>query len=77
MKKKRNYMKIVVTAILLFLLGFTGLCLYLFYRTGGMEPSTLIVSVFAAVMGELSICGLLKRSHKSHEDEAEQSKDQQ
>jgi hypothetical protein len=44
-KKKKSYMKIVMTLMFIFLLIFIGVCLFINFKTGN-EPSTLITAVF-------------------------------
>ena len=62
-KNGSNFLKSVVACVLIFLLIFTSVVLYLFYKTGGMEPSTLVAAVFGATVSELSICGWIQK-HK-------------
>lgn len=65
--KKDDFLKKVIIAMAIFLTIFTIVVMILFYTTGGSEPSTLIVSVFAACMGEYSICGLIKTKKKDNQ----------
>lgn len=60
--KKDDFLKKVIIAIGIFLLCFTIAVFIVFCTTGGSEPSTLIACVFAACLGECSICGLIKKS---------------
>lgn len=60
--KKDDFLKKVIIAIGIFLLCFTVAVFIVFCVTGGSEPSTLIACVFAACLGECSICGLIKKS---------------
>ena len=69
MKVKDDFLKKVVIAIGVFLLAFTIAVFAVFCITGGNEPSTLITCVFAACLGECSICGLLKKSKGKEEQE--------
>lgn len=64
---KDDFLKKVVVCLGLFLLIFTAIILLIFVLTGGSEPSTLIACVFAACLGEASICGLLKNTRTKHE----------
>lgn len=73
---KDDFMKKIIIGVFVFLLIFTGVILYLFFATEGAEPSTLIACVFAACIGEFSICGLIqtnknkyKKDSKSKEEE--------
>lgn len=58
--KKDDFLKKVIIVLGIFLLIFTISILIIFSVTGE-EPSTLIASVFAASIGEGSICGMLKK----------------
>lgn len=60
MKHKDDFLKKVIITLGIFLLLFTISVLVAFFITGN-EPSTLIASVFAACLGEGSICGFLKK----------------
>lgn len=60
--KKDDFLKKVIISIGIFLLFFTIAVFTVFCITGGNEPSTLITCVFAACLGEGTICGLLKKS---------------
>ena len=60
--KKDDFLKKVIISIGIFLLLFTIAVFTVFCITGGNEPSTLITCVFAACLGEGTICGLLKKS---------------
>ena len=60
--KKDDFLKKVIISIGIFLLLFTVAVFTVFCITGGNEPSTLITCVFAACLGEGTICGLLKKS---------------
>ena len=69
MKQKDDFLKKVIIAMGIFLLSFTIAVFTVFCITGGSEPSTLITCVFAACLGEGSICGLLKlRKNKDAEE---------
>lgn len=67
MKQKDDFLKKVIITLGIFLLLFTIAVFTVFCITGGSEPSTLITCVFAACLGEGTICGLLKKS-KGKED---------
>ena len=60
--KKDDFLKKVIISMGIFLLFFTIAVFTVFCITGGNEPSTLITCVFAACLGEGTICGLLKKS---------------
>ena len=60
--KRDDFLKKVIITLGIFLLLFTIAVFTVFCITGGSEPSTLITCVFAACLGECSICGLLKKS---------------
>ena len=62
MKQKDDFLKKVIITLGIFLLLFTIAVFTVFCITGGSEPSTLITCVFAACLGEGTICGLLKKS---------------
>lgn len=62
MKQKDDFLKKVIISIGIFLLFFTIAVFTVFCITGGNEPSTLITCVFAACLGEGTICGLLKKA---------------
>ena len=59
-QKHDDFLKKIIIIMGIFLLIFTIAMVLLFYFTGGMEPSTLIACVFAACMGEYSVCGFIK-----------------
>lgn len=46
MKKKRNYTKVILTGMFIYLILFTIACLFITYKTES-EPTTLITCVFA------------------------------
>lgn len=70
MKKCDDFLKKVIIAMGIFLLCFTIAVFAVFCFTGGSEPSTLIACVFAACLGEGSICGFLKKEKdKSKKEE--------
>ena len=60
--KKDDFLKKVIITLGIFLLLFTIAVFTVFCINGGSEPSTLITCVFAACLGEGTICGLLKKS---------------
>ena len=65
MKKKKpeiDFLKKVVAGVLIFLMIFTSVVLYLFYKTSGMEPSVLVGAVFGATVSELGICGWIQKN---------------
>lgn len=64
---KDNFLKKVIVCLGIFLLIFTVAIMIVFVITGGSEPSTLIACVFAACLGEASICGLLKNTRTKTE----------
>lgn len=67
-KKKGKFMKGIIVGIFLFLFVFTGIILWLFYKTGS-EPSTLIGSVFGACLGEFGFLSLIKNKKGSNQNE--------
>ena len=67
MKQKDDFLKKVIIALGIFLLIFTIAVFIVFVTTGGSEPAVLITCVFAACLGEGSICGLLKKSQNKKE----------
>lgn len=58
-KKKRHTSNIILVILGLFILIFTGLCMWLFYKFQSI-PDTLITAVFGAVFGEAGVMGLIK-----------------
>ena len=68
---KDDFLKKIIIALGVFLLTFTVAILIVFIATGGAEPSTLIACVFAACLGECSICGLIKTSKEKNKKEEE------
>jgi hypothetical protein len=69
-----NFTKKIVICLLVFLLTFTGVVLWLFYATGGMEPTALVTAVFAATVGELGFLTFIRKL-KSDEKEEDESED--
>ena len=67
--KRDDFLKKVIITLGIFLLLFTIAVFTVFCITGGSEPSTLITCVFAACLGEGTICGLLKKSKGKKEQE--------
>ena len=63
---KDDFMKKIIIGVFIFLLIFTGVILYLFFATDGNEPATLIACVFAACIGEFSICGLIQTNKNKY-----------
>jgi hydrogenase-4 membrane subunit HyfE len=59
-KKKGQYSKFVVTAVISMNIVFTVAVLYVFLRTGS-EPSTLITAWFAFTTGELFMLSSIKK----------------
>lgn len=80
-QKHDDFLKKIIIVMGIFLSIFTIAMVLLFYFTGGMEPSTLIACVFAACMGEYSVCGFIKtsktkkQSDKKGEDLTEEEKE--
>ena len=64
---KDNFIKKIIITMGIFLLTFTIVNCALFYITGGNEPTTLITCVFAACLGEGSICGFIKIKKKKED----------
>lgn len=58
-KPRNKTSKRIITALLVFLLIFTVVCLWLFYSTGD-EPTTLIGAVFAFCGGEAGVMGWIR-----------------
>lgn len=69
MKQKDDFLKKVIISMGIFLLCFTIAVFTVFCITGGSEPSTLITCVFAACLGECSICGWIKKRKNEEESE--------
>lgn len=68
MKKKKSYMKTLLTIMFIFLFLFTCVCLFITYKTG-TEPSTLIMSVFALCSIEGGLMSLIKTTKIKNEKE--------
>lgn len=66
---KDDFLKKIIIAIGIFLLVFTIAVFVVFCITGGSEPSTLVTCVFAACLGECSICGLIKKKKEKDDNE--------
>lgn len=58
-KKRNRTSKLIITALLVFLLLFTIACLWLFEDTGS-EPAALISAVFVFCGGECGILGWIR-----------------
>lgn len=67
-KKKGHYMKVVLVCMFSFLILFTGACLLITYKTK-IEPSTLIVSVFAFCGAEGGIAAWIKNTKEKKKKE--------
>ena len=61
MNSKDDFMKKVIIGMFAFLFVFTIVMIVVHCITGG-TPDVLIGAVFAACIGEYSICGLIKRT---------------
>ena len=62
MKKKGQYSKFIVAAVIILNILFTAAVLYVFRKTGN-EPSTLIASWFGFTTGELLLLSSIKKSN--------------
>jgi len=60
-KKKDDFIKKVIITMFSFLLIFTIVMIVVFCITGN-TPDVLIGAVFAACVGEYSICGMIKKT---------------
>jgi hypothetical protein len=60
-KKKGQYSKFIVTAVIVLNIIFTAAVLFVFYKTSN-EPSTLIASWFGFTTGELLLLSSIKKS---------------
>ncbi|MHB8130697.1 MAG: hypothetical protein ACYDEX_17030 [Mobilitalea sp.] len=67
-KKKGRYMKAVLAGMFIFLIFFTGACLFITYKTK-VEPNTLIVSVFAFCGAEGGIAAFIKNTKEKKKKE--------
>lgn len=67
-KKKGRFSKFIVTLVIILNVIFTAAILYVFLKTDGSEPSTLIGSWFAFTTVELWSLSKIKRA-KIKEDE--------
>lgn len=62
--KKSQFSKVIVTAVVLFNVGFTVAVLYVFLRTGS-EPTALIAAWFAFTTAELwSLASITKKKEE-------------
>lgn len=71
-RQKDDFLKKVIIILGIFLLLFTVAMIIVFCVTGGSEPSTLIACVFAAAIGEGSICGMIQKAKKKKPEEEEE-----
>ncbi len=60
-KKKGQYSKLIIAAVIILNILFTAAVLYVFLKTGN-EPSTLIASWFGFTTGELLLLSSIKKS---------------
>lgn len=60
-KKKGWFSKILIVALILTLLIFTGVMIWVFVKTGDV-PDSLVYSFIGAITGELSILGGIKNN---------------
>lgn len=68
MRRKRNKTsKLIITALLVFLLIFTAVCLWLFFTTGE-EPAALISAVFVFCGGECGILGWIRTTKEKNKE---------
>lgn len=69
-KRRNRTSKLIITALLVFLLVFTIACLWLFEDTGS-EPATLISAVFVFCGGECGILGWIRTTKEKGEKKDE------
>lgn len=67
MNKKNKTSKIVLIILCVYLVIFTGICLWLFYERSAV-PDSLIVAVFTAALGECSILGIIRTTKQKYPD---------
>lgn len=68
-KKKIKTSNIVLAVIAIVLITFTITCLWIFARIGS-EPSSLIVSVFGACLGEFGFLAWIRNTKQKYRDDA-------
>ena len=70
-KRKREglYMKIAVAIIILQAIVYTWIHLYLSATAGGEVAPMTSVAFYTFCLGELSVCGLIKKSKGGNKDE--------
>ena len=59
--KKKQYMKLVVSLVILQAIIYTWVHLYLSYSAGLEIAPTTSVAFYTFCLGELSVCGLIKK----------------
>lgn len=63
-KRKGIYSKVVVALCILLAVGYTGICLYMQYRTGTQPEPQLTIAFFGFVTAELWNLAKIKRGEK-------------
>ena len=61
---KKRYMKVVVALIILQAIIYTWVHLYLSYKVGMEIAPTTTVAFYTFCLGELSVCGFIKKKSK-------------
>ena len=69
MNKKGLFMKIAVAVIILQAIVYTWMHLYLSSRAGLEIAPTTSVAFYTFCLGELSVCGIIKKSKGGNKDE--------
>lgn len=69
MIKKSKFSKMMVALVILMNISFTIAVLYVFVKTGGNEPVTLIGSFFTFTTGELWLMASIKKAKVNKKDE--------
>lgn len=64
---KKRYMKVVVALIILQAIIYTWVHLYLSYKVGMEIAPTTTVAFYTFCIGELSVCGLIKKGEKKED----------
>ena len=73
MKKNQTSKKVLLT-ICIFLIVFTGVCLWLFYERSAV-PDSLIVAVFSAALGELGVLSWIRTTKQKYPDTKHEDED--
>ncbi len=56
-----EFSKLIVILLIISIYVYTGIALWIFYSTG-IEPTTLTACFFAAMVGEFTILGMIKKA---------------